>query len=218
MVLLEDFQNWVIKLLHLDPVAASGQDFIASPALILFAKIVFVIYIVSLLFTTFYCLMQFQLYYNYIKYRRKYPKDPPPPSPISDDKLPMVTIQLPMFNEKYVVEKLVDIMMKFDYPKYKFEVHVIDDSNDETVEIAQAKVKEWKEKGFNIEWQGEGLNEVGIDKNTSKILIKINPKYFRPSEVDELLGDSTKAKTLLGWNIETSFDKLIDEMVENDCK
>ncbi|MFZ4542509.1 MAG: glycosyltransferase [Saprospiraceae bacterium] len=152
MVLLEDFQNWVIKLLHLDPVAASGQDFVASAALILFAKIVFVIYILSLLFTTFYCLMQFQLYYNYIKYRRKYPKDPPPPSAISDDKLPMVTIQLPMFNEKYVVEKLVDIMMKFDYPKDKFEVHVIDDSNDETVEIAQAKVKEWKEKGFNIEY------------------------------------------------------------------
>lgn len=152
MVLLEDFQNWVIKLLHLDPVAVTGQDYVAGPGMIIFAKVVFVVYIVSLLFTTFYCLMQFQLYYYYLKYRKKFPQDPPPLKPMSDDELPMVTVQLPMFNEKYVVEKLVDIIMKFDYPKDKFEVHVIDDSNDETVEIAQAKVQEWKDKGYNIEY------------------------------------------------------------------
>jgi GDPmannose 4,6-dehydratase len=79
------------------------------------------------------------------------------------------------------------------------------------VEVCFAK------KGFNIVWQGEGLNEIGIDKNTGKILIKVNKKYYRPSEVDELLGDPTKAKTKLGWIPEYTFDKLVDEMLEHDC-
>ncbi len=73
-------------------------------------------------------------------------------------------------------------------------------------------------KGFNIEWKGEGINEIGIDKLTQRILIKINSKYFRPSEVDELLGDPTKAINNLGFKLNTSFDNLIDEMIENDCK
>ncbi len=73
-------------------------------------------------------------------------------------------------------------------------------------------------KGFNIEWKGNGLDEVGIDKNTQKVLIKINSKYFRPSEVDELLGDPTKAINNLGFKLNTSFDELINEMIEQDCK
>lgn len=152
MMLQASFQEWAINFFHLDPIAATGKNYVASPGMYLFAKIVFIIYIISLLFTTFYCLMQFQLYYHYKRYRNKFPQDPPPPQPMTDANLPMVTVQLPMFNEKYVVEKLVDVMMQFDYPKDKFEVHVIDDSNDETVEIAQAKVNEWKAKGYNIEY------------------------------------------------------------------
>jgi GDPmannose 4,6-dehydratase len=74
----------------------------------------------------------------------------------------------------------------------------------------------FSKKGFSIEWQGEGINEVGIDKNTGRILIKVSSKYFRPSEVDELLGDPTKAKHKLGWELETSFDDLINEMVNID--
>ena len=72
-------------------------------------------------------------------------------------------------------------------------------------------------KGFDIRWEGNGLNEVGIDKNTGKILIKVSSKYFRPSEVDELLGNSEKAKQNLGWRPFYSFDLLVKEMVENDC-
>jgi GDPmannose 4,6-dehydratase len=75
----------------------------------------------------------------------------------------------------------------------------------------------FEKKGYNIEWQGEGDNEVGIDKNTNSILIKIDSKYFRPSEVDELLGDATKAKTKLGWNIEINFEDLVNEMLKHDC-
>ncbi len=152
MLLLNDFQDWVIKYFNLNPDFVKGTDYIPGPGMYFFSHTVFVIYIISLLFTTFYCLMQFQLFYHYKKYRNKHPQDPPPPKAMADSDLPMVTIQLPMFNEKYVVEKLVDVIMLSDYPKDKFEVHIIDDSNDETVEIAQAKVKEWKDKGYNIEY------------------------------------------------------------------
>ena len=75
----------------------------------------------------------------------------------------------------------------------------------------------FSKKGYNIKWQGSGINEVGIDENSGKILIRVNPKYFRPSEVDELLGDPTKAITKLGWQIETSFDELIEDMLSCDC-
>jgi cellulose synthase/poly-beta-1,6-N-acetylglucosamine synthase-like glycosyltransferase len=146
MLFLNDVQDSVIQYFNLK------TEYVPGPYEILFAKTMFAIYIASLAFTTFYCLMQFQLYYYYRKYRKQYPQDPPPPAAIADADLPMVTIQLPMFNEKYVVEKLVDVIMKMDYPKDKFEVHVIDDSNDETVEIAQAKVNEWKAKGYQIEY------------------------------------------------------------------
>ena len=73
-------------------------------------------------------------------------------------------------------------------------------------------------KGFNIKWKGEGINEIGYDDNTGKELIFISEKYFRPAEVEELLGDSTKARTELNWVPKYSFDELVKEMVELDCK
>ena len=72
-------------------------------------------------------------------------------------------------------------------------------------------------KGFNIKWKGSGVNEIGYDKNTGRELILISEKYFRPAEVEELLGDSTKARTELGWNPTYSFDELVKEMVDQDC-
>ena len=72
-------------------------------------------------------------------------------------------------------------------------------------------------KGFEIVWKGEGVNEVGYDKKTGKELIFVDERYFRPAEVEELLGDSTKARTELGWNPKYSFDELVREMVEMDC-
>jgi len=65
---------------------------------------------------------------------------------------------------------------------------------------------------MNIEWQGEGLDETGIDVNTGKTIIAVDPKYFRPAEVATLLGDSTKARTVLGWKPEYSFIDLVEEM------
>ncbi len=72
-------------------------------------------------------------------------------------------------------------------------------------------------KGFNIKWKGEGLNEIGYDANSGKELIFVSEKYFRPAEVDELLGDSAKARNELGWTPKYSFDDLVKEMVEYDC-
>ena len=73
-------------------------------------------------------------------------------------------------------------------------------------------------KGFDIKWKGHGVDEIGYDEKTGKELIFVDPKYFRPAEVSQLLGDPTKAKTLLGWEPKTTFKKLVREMVENDCK
>jgi GDPmannose 4,6-dehydratase len=73
-------------------------------------------------------------------------------------------------------------------------------------------------KGINIRWKGEGINEIGYDQDTGRELIFISDKYFRPAEVDELLGDSSKARKELGWSPKISFDELVRLMVENDCK
>jgi GDPmannose 4,6-dehydratase len=81
----------------------------------------------------------------------------------------------------------------------------------------QYSVKEFVEAaapyfGMKIEWMGEGLNEVGFDWNTKKPIIKVDSKYFRPAEVETLLGDATKAKQKLGWEPKISFEQLVEDM------
>jgi len=94
-----------------------------------------------------------------------------------------------------------------DYVLATNETHTIR----EFIEIA------FKLKGFHIMWKGTGVNEIGYDKITGKELIFIDEKYFRPAEVDLLLGDATKAKEILGWESTTTFKELVEEMVKNDC-
>jgi GDPmannose 4,6-dehydratase len=72
-------------------------------------------------------------------------------------------------------------------------------------------------KGFAIKWKGLGIDEIGYDENTGRELIFISEKYFRPAEVDELLGDSTRAQVELGWTPSHTFEELVAEMVELDC-
>ena len=81
-----------------------------------------------------------------------------------------------------------------------------------------AKELNWNKenKGPSIIWEGEGLNEIGRRADTNEIVIRIDPNYFRPTEVDELLGDSSKAKQKLGWSPKTSLEELIKEMISND--
>lgn len=87
----------------------------------------------------------------------------------------------------------------------------------------QHSVREFVEKagkhfGMNIQWQGEGLGEVGIDTVSGKTIIEINPKFFRPAEVETLLGDSRKASEALGWVRKRSFDDLVADMCINTPK
>ena len=77
----------------------------------------------------------------------------------------------------------------------------------------------FKEVGIELRWEGKGVDERGIDVATGKELVAVDPKYFRPAEVEQLLGDPTKAKTLLGWNPrKTSFPELVKIMVKHDMK
>ena len=72
---------------------------------------------------------------------------------------------------------------------------------------------------IELRWEGEGVDEKGIDVATGRVLVEVDPKYFRPAEVEQLLGDPTKAKTLLGWNPrKTSFEQLVKIMVEHDMR
>ena len=68
---------------------------------------------------------------------------------------------------------------------------------------------------LKIRWEGEGLNEVGIDENTNRVVVRVDPKYFRPAEVQTLLGDSSKARSVLGWQPKHSFDDLVEDMCMN---
>lgn len=82
----------------------------------------------------------------------------------------------------------------------------------EFVETAFAKA------GMEVEFSGEGMNEIGTDKATGKVVVKVNPDFFRPAEVDILIGDPTKADTVLGWERKIKFDELVERMVKNDLE
>jgi len=82
----------------------------------------------------------------------------------------------------------------------------------EFVEIA------FKEVGIAIDWRGQGVEEVGYERDSGRVLLKVNPRYFRPTEVETLLGDATKAHTVLGWQPRSSFKDMVREMVIADLK
>jgi cellulose synthase/poly-beta-1,6-N-acetylglucosamine synthase-like glycosyltransferase len=135
--------------------------------------IVFVIYTVALAYITIYCLFQFNLLYHYKRghaqaaaakttsasTKKVHSKEMAIAGDLSDEggvealdisEYPFVTVQLPIFNELYVVERLIDTVALFDYPKDRFEIQVLDDSTDETVDITRKKVEEYQAKGFDI--------------------------------------------------------------------
>ena len=70
--------------------------------------------------------------------------------------------------------------------------------------------------GITVEWKGEGVDEIGVDKATGKTIVKVNKKFFRPAEVDVLLGNPAKAETKLGWVREIPFADLVKRMIDND--
>jgi len=76
----------------------------------------------------------------------------------------------------------------------------------------------FKELGIDLEWQGQGIDEEGIDKKTNKVIIEVDSRYFRPAEVESLLGDSTKARKELSWKPKITFEELVKEMVQFDLE
>ena len=72
--------------------------------------------------------------------------------------------------------------------------------------------------GIELDWQGSGMDEKGVDKSKGRVLVDVHPKYFRPTEVDNLMGDFTKARTQLGWSPKTSFKELVEIMLKHDLK
>lgn len=91
-------------------------------------------------------------------------------------------------------------------------------STGETHSVREFVEETGKILGFEIEWQGEGLQEIGIDKSTGKVIIEIDPRYYRPAEVDLLLGDSSKAHEKLGWKPDVDFKGLVKLMVEAELE
>ena len=91
-------------------------------------------------------------------------------------------------------------------------------STNETHTVREMIEKSFGLCGFKIKWEGSGVNEIGYNEKTGQAMVFISEKYYRPAEVDILLGDSTKARTILGWSPKTSFDELIKMMVDHDTK
>ncbi len=111
-------------------------------------QIVFVIYICCLGYIGIYCLFQFHLLYQYLT---KVAISNKGELESQWEEHPFVTIQLPVFNEFFVLERLIDTVIKMDYPKSRFEIHILDDSTDETLQLSEKKAAEYRAKGFNIE-------------------------------------------------------------------
>ncbi|MBL4594203.1 MAG: glycosyltransferase family 2 protein [Flavobacteriales bacterium] len=135
--------------------------------------VLIIIYGLTLSFIFLYSIVQINLVINYLRNNKKEDRL----NPIDKDALPFVTIQLPLYNELYVVERLIDSITKFDYPKDKFEIQILDDSTDETVEIVAKKVAEYKALGFNI-YQHRRETRVGYKAGALKEGLEIAKGEF----------------------------------------
>ena len=111
-----------------------------------------------------------------------------------------------------------------DYVEAMWLILQQDQPDDFVIATGQTRtVREFVERAFAevgmiIEWQGEGIEEKGIDKATGKIIVAVDPQYFRPTEVDLLLGNPTKARAKLGWEPKTDFDELVKMMIQADLQ
>jgi GDPmannose 4,6-dehydratase len=86
----------------------------------------------------------------------------------------------------------------------------------ETHSVREFTELAFKEAGIDLEWKGEGVNEIGRDINSGKVLVEVDPMFYRPTEVDLLIGDSSKAREKLGWKPKVSFEELVSMMVKSD--
>ena len=89
-------------------------------------------------------------------------------------------------------------------------------ATNETRTVREFVEAAFKYVGMDIEWKNKDIDEIGVDKNTGKTVVKINPEFFRPAEVDILIGNPDKAETELNWKREIPFNELVERMVKND--
>lgn len=111
-----------------------------------------------------------------------------------------------------------------DYVKAMWLMLQQDEADDYVIATNETRtVREFVEIAFEcvdikIEWKGQGVEEIGIDSATGNVVVRINPKFFRPAEVDILIGDPSKAESKLGWEREISFKQLVERMIKNDMR
>ena len=91
-------------------------------------------------------------------------------------------------------------------------------ATNETRTVREFVETAFRHVGIEVEWQGSGVDEIGINKANGKTIVKVNKKFFRPAEVDILLGDPSKAEKTLGWKREINFSELVERMVKNDLQ
>lgn len=111
------------------------------------ADILLVIYVICILLISLYCCIQLYLLFYYLKNHKNPPENP---SSISHEKLPKISIQLPIFNEQYVAERLINTIVKLNYPREKLQIQVLDDSTDNTLDITKSLVQHYQNLGFDI--------------------------------------------------------------------
>ncbi|MBK7638258.1 MAG: glycosyltransferase [Saprospiraceae bacterium] len=114
----------------------------------IFGYVLVIVYSIALIYITIYCLMQLHLLYRYLFSKAEINKNPNLPAHPSE--WPFVTIQLPLYNEKYVAERLIDNIILLDYPKESLEIQILDDSTDDTTNIVNKKVAQYQKLGYNI--------------------------------------------------------------------
>jgi GDPmannose 4,6-dehydratase len=88
----------------------------------------------------------------------------------------------------------------------------------ETHSVREFTERSFAHVGITLEWRGKGEDERGVCTKTGKTLVKVDPRYYRPTEVDFLQGDAAKAKRILGWEPETTFEELVKDMMESDLR
>ncbi len=162
--------------------------------------VIIVLYLVALTILGIYGAHRSHLLMLYLKHRKNMPE---PLRTFEEDELPTVTIQLPMFNEMYVVERLIEGVAAIDYPKDKLEIQVLDDSTDETVQIAKAKVDELLEKGWDIEYRHRvdrtgfkaGALEEGLDTAKGELIMVFDADFVpTPGVLRKLVDHFTDPK------------------------
>ena len=154
-------------------------------------------YFLVLVVLATYGLHRYVLVYNFYKYRHHVP--PAPPEPVE---WPKVTIQLPIFNERYVIERLVESVAQFDYPRDRMEIQVLDDSTDETQAIARACAERYQQLGLPISYlhreNREGFKagalQVGLKSATGEFITIFDADFLPPADFLRRTGLSTSSK------------------------